>query len=80
VNLINETFINITGKVKGNSLKARSTRGATVLSVGIVIERILQLARNMILARILAPDAFGVMAIILTASTIFEALTDVGVR
>lgn len=80
MNLINETFINITGKVKGNSLKARSTRGVTLLSVGIVIERILRMARNMILARILAPDAFGVMAIILTASTIFEALTDIGVR
>ena len=40
----------------------------------------MRLARNMLLARILAPDAFGTMAMVLAASGIFETLSDVGVR
>jgi O-antigen/teichoic acid export membrane protein len=34
----------------------------------------------MILARLLAPDDFGLMAIVLTASVLLQALSDVGVR
>jgi O-antigen/teichoic acid export membrane protein len=34
----------------------------------------------MLLARILAPEAFGTMAMVMTASSIFETLSDVGIR
>ncbi|MBN1788201.1 MAG: lipopolysaccharide biosynthesis protein [Sedimentisphaerales bacterium] len=78
--LISEAFMNITGKVKGDSLTARGARGGMVLGVGLAVERTLRFVRHMILTRILAPEAFGVMAIILTASIIFETLSDVGVR
>lgn len=80
MNLINKTFVTITDKIKGNSLKARSSRGAMVLTGATFIERFMRLVRNMILARILAPDAFGTIAMVIVASSIFETLSDVGVR
>jgi hypothetical protein len=36
VNLVNETFINITSKVKGDNLKARYMRGSFFLACGIL--------------------------------------------
>ncbi len=80
MNLINRTFTDITDKIKGDGLKARSTRGALTLATGTAIERALRLVRNMILARLLMPDDFGSMAIIIAASTAFEAFSDVGVK
>jgi len=80
VNLINKTFVTITDKIRGDSLKARSARGVATLGIGTVAERGLRLVRNMILARLLAPDQFGVMAIVMTVSMALEAFTDVGVK
>lgn len=80
MNLINKTFVTITDKIKGNSLKARSARGAMVLTVATFIERFLKLALYMVVARILAPDALGVMALVIGVSIILQTLSDVGVR
>jgi len=80
VNLINKTFVTITDKIKGNSLKARSARGAMVLTVATFIERLTRLVRNMVLARLLAPEDFGLMAIVMAVLTCLQAFTDVGVR
>jgi len=80
VNLINKTFVTITDKIKGDSLKARGARGVVTLGIGTVAERGLRLVRNMILARLLAPDDFGLMAIIIAISTLFEVFSDIGVR
>lgn len=77
---IGETISGVTSRFRGSSLKARGTRGATILGVATVGERTLRLVRNMLLARILAPDAFGTMAMVISASSIFEILGDVGVR
>ncbi|MFA5240239.1 MAG: oligosaccharide flippase family protein, partial [Phycisphaerae bacterium] len=66
--------------VRGNNLKARSARGAISLGIGSILERGLRLVRNMILARLLVPDEFGLMAIVLAAATTFEAFTEVGVK
>lgn len=76
----NKSISGIISQLRGNSLKARGARGVTVLGVGTAGERVLRLVRNMILARILAPDAFGTMAMVIAASSIFETLSDVGVR
>ena len=54
---------NIIDKIRGNSLKAKAARGSLVLAVGTFIERGMRLVRNMILARLLAPEDFGLMAI-----------------
>ena len=64
----------------GKSLKARAVSGGIWLGVGSGIEQGLRLVRNMILARILAPDAFGLMAIILAVNAAFESFTQVGIK
>jgi len=68
------------GLLQGSGLKAKSARGVMLLGVGTGVERVLRLVRYMVVARILAPDAFGVMAIVIGISTILQTLSDVGVR
>lgn len=65
---------------RGGTLRAKATRGALLLGSGSVAEQGGRFLRNMILTRLLAPSAFGVMAIVLSASAIVGALTEVGLR
>ncbi len=51
-----------------------------MLASGSVVERGARLVRNIVLTRLLAPEQFGLMALVLAASQLFEALTEVGVR
>lgn len=67
-------------RLKGADIKAKSARAVVALSVGTFAGRGMRLVRNMILARILAPDQIGIMAIILSFSIAFDALTEVGVK
>ncbi len=55
-------------------------RGGVWLGGGSVAEQAFRLGRNMILTRLLAPSAFGAMAIVMSSSAIVGALTEVGVR
>lgn len=64
----------------GNTLLARCFRGGAVLTAGSAFDRGLRFIVNMILARLLAPDQFGLMALVLAATAFFETLTEVGVR
>jgi lipopolysaccharide exporter len=64
----------------GTRFKARLIRGGAILGVGNVLERGLRLIRNMVLARLLAPEAFGFMAIIMAITAIMEAFTEVGIK
>jgi lipopolysaccharide exporter len=64
----------------GDGLKARAVRGGTWLGAGSVAEQAVRFARNMILTRLLAPNAFGAMAIVMSCSSIVGTLTDVGQR
>ena len=66
--------------LQGDSLKAKSARGVMKLSMGAGVERVLRLVRTMILTRILAPDQFGLMAIILVLVNGFESLSEVGIK
>jgi len=68
------------GRLKGTNIKAKSARALVALSVGTVAGRSMRFIRSMILARILAPDQIGIMAIIMSFSMAFEALTEVGVK
>ena len=61
------------------NLGARVLRGGQVLAVGTLAERLARLGRNMLLARVIAPDQFGMMAITLAVIALFEAMTEVGV-
>lgn len=62
-----------------SGLRAGVVRGGTLLAAGTIVERLARLGRNMVLARVIAPDQFGLMAIVLAVIALFEALTEVGV-
>jgi lipopolysaccharide exporter len=63
-----------------DNLKSRVFRGGAWLGAGSFTEQAFRFGRNMILTRLLAPEAFGTMAIILSASSVIQCLTEVGVR
>lgn len=63
-----------------DGLKARAMRGGTWLGTGSAAEQAVRFTRNMILTRLLAPNAFGAMAIVMSCSAIVGTLTDVGQR
>jgi len=64
----------------GDGLRAKVMRGGTWLGAGSVAEQAVRFARNMLLTRLLAPSAFGAMAIVMSCSAIVGTLTDVGQR
>lgn len=61
-------------------LKGKALRGGAWLGTGTLVEQTVRFARNLILARLLAPSAFGTMAVVLSVCSVLGALTDVGVR
>jgi len=65
---------------KSNSLTAKFAKGGGILAIGSLLENLLRFARNIILARILAPEAFGLMATVISSVSVLEALTQVGLR
>ncbi len=64
----------------GENLRAKATRGAALLGSASLGEQASRFARNMLLARILAPSAFGTMAIVMSSASVIGSLTDVGLR
>ncbi|PKN87215.1 MAG: hypothetical protein CVU51_05995 [Deltaproteobacteria bacterium HGW-Deltaproteobacteria-1] len=73
-------FKKISTVFKSNSLTAKFAKGGGILAVGSFAENLLRFARNMILARILAPEVFGLMATVISSVSVLEALTQVGLR
>lgn len=63
----------------GEGLRGRATRGGAWLGSASFLEQLCRFARNMLLARLLAPSAFGAMAIIISASSLVSSFSDVGV-
>ncbi len=66
--------------VVGSGLRARVFRGGAWLGFGSVSEQSLRFLRNMILARLLAPSAFGMMALVLSSATFLTSLSEIGVK
>jgi O-antigen/teichoic acid export membrane protein len=66
--------------IVGDGLKAKVIRGGAWLGGGNVAEQAARFGRNMILTRILAPEAFGAMAIVLSATSVIQSFTDIGVQ
>ncbi|MGP8153994.1 MAG: oligosaccharide flippase family protein [Smithella sp.] len=60
------------------SLLGRSVRSGGILAAGSLSENLLRFIRNIILARLLAPDAFGLMATIMATVAAAEAFAEVG--
>jgi lipopolysaccharide exporter len=68
------------GTFDSSSMKSRVIGGSFWLGLGSSFEYGLRFLRNVILARILAPEAFGLMAIILAVSAALESFTQIGLR
>jgi O-antigen/teichoic acid export membrane protein len=63
-----------------DSILARSIKGGFSLLVGSVFGDFARLLRNILLARIIAPEHFGMMAIIMSFIQILEAIAEIGIR
>ncbi len=63
-----------------DSLKAKAVSGGIWLSAGSGFEQALRLIRNMILTRFLAPEVFGVVAIVLSVNAAFESFSQIGIK
>lgn len=71
----------MTDDVTGSgAVGSRALGGGRTLALGTVVERLARLGRNMVLARIIAPDQFGIMSLTLATIAVFEAITEVGVK
>lgn len=64
----------------GTGLKARALRGAAVSVGAMGAAQILRFGINMVLARLLFPEAFGIMALVAVAMTALQMLSDAGLR
>lgn len=65
--------------LRGDGLRAKTARGGAWLGSGSFAEQTSRFARNMLLARLLAPSAFGAMAIVLSSASLIASFSDVGV-
>jgi lipopolysaccharide exporter len=72
--------VGVSDLLVSDGLRAKAMRGGTWLGAGSVAEQAVRFARNMLLTRLLAPSAFGAMAIVMSCSAIVGTLTDVGQR
>lgn len=64
----------------GTDIKGKAVRGSLALSIGAIFQRVLRLGRTVVLARLLVPEDFGVVAIIMMVVVMIESTTDAGVR
>jgi O-antigen/teichoic acid export membrane protein len=63
-----------------DELRGRIFRGGAWMGMGSVSEQSFRFLRNMILARLLAPSAFGTMAIVMSTNALLQAFSEIGVR
>ncbi len=77
---IRNTFIDKITMAKGSGLWAKSVRAIMKLGAGTLTGHGMKLIRQMFLARLIAPSDLGLMAIVVSLSSAFEALTEVGIK
>jgi O-antigen/teichoic acid export membrane protein len=77
--------MNLWNKWVGNwlrvgDIKSKAVRGSIALGIGTVFQRAIRMGRIMVLARLLVPGDFGLVAIIMMVMQMLELITDAGVR
>jgi O-antigen/teichoic acid export membrane protein len=70
----------LTGLFRGARLRARSLRATVLVMGGFGAQKAIQLGSNLILTRILFPEAFGLMALITVFLTGLSLISDVGIQ
>ena len=68
------------GKRPRASLKRRSLTASAWSAGGMMAGRLVSLASNLTMTRLLAPEAFGLMAMAITVLTFVEMAADIGIR
>lgn len=66
--------------LKGEGLRSRALRGTAITLGGTFGSQLMRLLSNLILTRLLFPEAFGLMALIQTFMTALQMFSDIGVR
>lgn len=72
-------MIAVTQKFRGGSLTARALRSAAFTLGGFGTSQVIRLASNLILTRLLFPEAFGMMALTMVFMQGLQMFSDVGV-
>ena len=72
-------FSALSAKLSGTSLFARAMRGSAFTAGSYIIAQMMRLASNLILTRLLFPEAFGVMALVSVVLVGMVMFSDVGV-
>jgi lipopolysaccharide exporter len=83
ISFVGQQYDRIKMRVKivcGGGLRAKVFRGGAWLGAGSLTEQVVRFGRNMLLTRLLAPEAFGTMAIALSSASIVDTLLEAGVR
>lgn len=74
------TISRLRHQIYGSRLHARIVRGGVWLGAASLTAQGLRFGRNIVLARILVPESFGVMAIVLSISSMMDAFTEIGMK
>jgi O-antigen/teichoic acid export membrane protein len=69
-----------TAPPRGRSLQSRTRRGTLVSFGGQAANQVLRLGSNLVLTRLLAPDAFGLMAIVNLVMMGLHQITHIGIQ
>lgn len=66
--------------LKGDGFSSRATRGSIITTVGFAVQNLLRLGSPLILTRLLFPEAFGLMALVMMLLAAIALFTDFGFR
>ena len=70
----------IADQFRGDNLKARCARSSLVLGIGVVVAKGLTFGSKVILARLLVPQELGLMVLVLSITSLFQVLTEIGIK
>src|SRR5687768_13641630 len=77
---LQKPFSSLLRIVAGTDLRARLTKGSFWLSAGAACEHLFRLVRNIVLAKLLLLQDFGVVGIVLASVALLESFSEVGVQ
>jgi len=76
--IYNKLEVAVKKSLLSQGLRAKVMRGGAWLGAGSFAEQVTRFARNILLARLLAPSAFGTMAIVFSCQSLIASFADVG--
>lgn len=75
---ISTFYLRLTGD--SGSLRARSIRASALNLLAIFFQRGLSLVSNLIMTRMLVPESFGLMAMVVTVHVMLQMMSDIGIN